>query len=844
MISRCIVILFCIIPLISNAQNADCSGAIEIIDPSQYCSNPGEFSNELGNTGISVLDLNDCWDQADNDVWFRFIANSTNVKISVTGNTRDGNIGGTLLNPQVQLFAGDCSGVSLVGCESDISNDGMVVLQSLDLIIGESYIMRIDGRNNTIGSFTLCVEELISSLQNDECSGAIDLGTIGQDGFCSEINEYNNFDALPSPEGDCVGADFEHDVWFSFVPTNSALFVQLFGRSSERPNNISSPAVAIYSGSCGTLTEVACNQINGRILEIVTDGVPIGVPIFIRIDGSDFGNFDFCIRSFPPVPSPESDCPDAVVLCDKSSFIVPNLNSTGSIQNELTGPCVDVSQGQEAERASVWYAWTCQEPGTLTFVLNPNNPNSEEEDLDWVLYELPNGYSDCQNRVALRCMLSGETNGNTEAQNAPCLQETGLMVGETDIAETAGCSPGDNNFLAPVDMEVGKAYALIVNNFSPSGYGFSIEFGGTGTFEGADPNFDFELSTGEQVVTCDSEVVFTDLSKDTGDPITGWNWNFGEDADEQFKSGEGPHNITFNSIGEKDFTLTVVTERGCEITETKTVLLEDCCVTTSDLMAGGDVVSLICPGGMDGRIFAKASGGDCDPGEEQYMFSIDGITFQESPLIENLNAGPQTIYVMDCKGCLRDVEVIVGESPEIIVDAGIDTTLDLGEFVRFGGSFDPPNSEIDSIIWTPEDGFDPCDGCLDPNVQPQRDQIYTLTIVDKNGCRFMDDLFIETRLIENVYEPNIITADGGTINTRFFLGAGISVAEIQSLRIFDQWGNLVFESFDMPLNDESAGWDGTFNGKPAEEGIYAYVSKVRFINDNVKLYKGTITLLR
>lgn len=842
---RKLLTLLVLLPVCLFAQGPDCNTAFEIDNPSNFCSSLGQFTTENGDGDIVTVDTPNCWDQSDNDVWFRFIATATNVQVTVTGNTRNANIGGTLRNPQIELLReaeGPCMSVNILECFSDTQDDGLAIVSFVDLNIGDVYFIRVDGRNSTTGSFQLCAREFLSFQENDECIGGIDLGVVGQDGFCSPQNFYNNVEASESPQADCIAATFEEDVWFSFVPTNSSLFFQLFGRSDEFPQNITRPAVAIYAGECNNLVELACSQTNNNILEIFTDQVPVGRPVYVRIDGEQVGNFHFCLRSFPPIPSPESDCPDAVILCDKSSFNVQNLQSTGDIQNELTGPCVGIDQDQE--QGSVWYTWRCKDPGTLTFVLNPNNPNPSEEDLDWILYELPGGFGDCDNRQALRCMLSGESQGNTPAQNAPCLLATGLREGETDVNEFAGCGIGDNNFLAPLDMETGRVYALIVNNFSQTGFGFSIEFGGTGTFEGATTDFSFALSTGEQIITCDSEVVFEDQSVSETDPIVEWNWNFGNDASEQFRSGQGPHSINFSSVGEKEFTLTVVTERGCEITETKTVELEDCCISATDLKAEAEVVNLICPGDENGRVFAKGLDGECEAGMEQYMFSRDGVLFQESPLLENFSQGQHTIFVRDCKGCVRDVDVTVGTYEEIIVDAGIDDEVDLGETTDFSGSFDPPDADIDSIIWSPMLGTFDCDTCLNPIVQPIMDQLYTLTIVDNNGCRFSDDLFITTNQIENVYEPNIFTPELSEGNDRFFLGASLAVEAVQSMRIYDRWGNLVFESFDMPINEPVAGWDGTFRGKQAEDGIYSYIAQVRFINGNVRPFKGTIHLLR
>lgn len=105
----------------------------------------------------------------------------------------------------------------------------------------------------------------------------------------------------------------------------------------------------------------------------------------------------------------------------------------------------------------------------------------------------------------------------------------------------------------------GKTYALLVNNFTSTGNGFSIEFGGTGTFLG--PTADF-TSVPADSMCIGGDVTFTDASFYPNGSIVNWQWNFGTGASPQTASGQGPHTVSYNSTGTKSISLTVESDKG------------------------------------------------------------------------------------------------------------------------------------------------------------------------------------------------------------------------------------------------------------------------------------------
>jgi gliding motility-associated-like protein len=107
------------------------------------------------------------------------------------------------------------------------------------------------------------------------------------------------------------------------------------------------------------------------------------------------------------------------------------------------------------------------------------------------------------------------------------------------------------------------------------------------------------------------------------------------------------------------------------------------------------------------------------------------------------------------------------------------------------------------------------DGCLDTAT--------LFVTVDPN----LKDFFIP-----NAFSPN---GDGNNDVLKVY---GSSVRDVV-MRIYNQWGELIFETKDI-----NKGWDGTWKGRPQAVGVYVYVAQVTFYNNATMKRKGTVNLIR
>ena len=88
------------------------------------------------------------------------------------------------------------------------------------------------------------------------------------------------------------------------------------------------------------------------------------------------------------------------------------------------------------------------------------------------------------------------------------------------------------------------------------------------------------------------------------------------------------------------------------------------------------------------------------------------------------------------------------------------------------------------------------------------------------------------------YGDNGIDSNNNDNNNDVLYVRGGGVSSIQ-FRVFDKWGNIVFESFDM-----EKGWDGTYNGKLLNTGVYVYRMDATLKNGEPLFESGNVTLFR
>ncbi|MFZ2899815.1 MAG: LamG-like jellyroll fold domain-containing protein [Saprospiraceae bacterium] len=243
--------------------------------------------------------------------------------------------------------------------------------------------------------------------------------------------------------------------------------------------------------------------------------------------------------------------------------------------------------------------------------------------------------------------------------------------------------------------------------------------------------------------------------------------------------------------------------------------------------------------------FGEASGALLlNPVDPDLQFSFDGVNFSAATIFGGFAAGEYLLWVRDGQGCVSQVAFEVGQPDPIVIQLPPNLTVNPGLSIQMNAIVTqgaPPYT----YLWMPAIGLS-CADCPDPFVEAATGQpVYTLLVTDSIGCTAQASVHVQILWEEiKVFIPNVFSPNADNANDLFTVFGGPGVSRVKSMKIFDNWGEKVFEKFDFPVNDLSHGWDGTFRGKKLKPGVFAYRIFVELATGEILHFMGDLTLVR
>ena len=293
-----------------------------------------------------------------------------------------------------------------------------------------------------------------------------------------------------------------------------------------------------------------------------------------------------------------------------------------------------------------------------------------------------------------------------------------------------------------------------------------------------------------------------------------------------------PEEITslLSGIEAGEYKLKVKDKAGCGFGEFILSLEEaESIQLTGDL----EILPTSCVGTGDGGFSTLVRGGM----PPYQVMGLESFWDGEKLTVSGLSKGPFSLFIEDSKGCSIPIEGVINGPEELQVSfVQMNESCPGGNFgrleVNVSGGVKPytyswdQGLEIASLSASSASSF----GTNSISNMPSGD--YQVSITDANGCQV------------TAYGKIMETSPQVRMPTGFLPKDGVyspvSNCSLDfTMRIFDRWGNLIFEG--------KKGWDGFISGKEAPIGTYTYAVSYTFNNENQTVMEeksGVFTLIR
>jgi gliding motility-associated-like protein len=305
-----------------------------------------------------------------------------------------------------------------------------------------------------------------------------------------------------------------------------------------------------------------------------------------------------------------------------------------------------------------------------------------------------------------------------------------------------------------------------------------------------------------------------------GTPVYNYLWSNGSSSPIQ------------NRLRSGTYILTVSDANGCKYNDTLLVK------SPKSIDADLSTMAVRCFGDRNGVITVNAFGGTTP-----YLYSLDGKSFNGISQIVGLRASEYDIYVKDANGCIWFTKETVKTPPKFIVEATADASINLGDKIQLFANPQNAQGRV-SLTWKqPYDSTLTCLKCPNPTAFPKSTIMYTVTGLDSVGCRAADSVLITVEKPRNIYVPTGFTPNTDGVNDKLIVH-GRRGTMIDIFRVYDRWGELVYEARNFAINDENAGWDGSFRGQSMMSGQFVWYIEATYIDGAKETLKGHTTLIR
>ena len=288
-------------------------------------------------------------------------------------------------------------------------------------------------------------------------------------------------------------------------------------------------------------------------------------------------------------------------------------------------------------------------------------------------------------------------------------------------------------------------------------------------------------------------------------------------------AGYGSHQVTYRYV-----------EEFCPFTTTKTILVYPPPIA---VIQGIDPS---CFGNLNGQIII----GNLVSAKPPVLISFNNGPFNAQSSYLNLAPGSYPIVIQDATGCETKDTVTLINPPPLSVDLGPDRQIFVGDSVLINPIINlTAGDTLRSFVWTVNGIRDSIWNTIDLMTRPVVQTNYGIVITNSYGCTASDNLLVIVKRNRRIYIPNVFSPNLDKVNSVFKIYGGDEVEKINFLRIFNRWGEMLYEERDFLADNSQRGWDGYFRGSPLKPAVFVYVVEILFKDGTKEIITGDLTLI-
>ncbi len=821
---------------------------------------PGPMTNVCAD-GISDPS-NGSWN-IEHGVWFSFEAPSTgHVLIEAISDVED-----VPIDLQIALYSSSdntCNG-TISPYEDGYDNSSFdEALEVSCLNPGQTYFLLIDGAqgNNDAGIFTLKISDAGDDTPVTMLDETICFGEIYSVGSSIYDQSGNYADTLILPNG-CDSIVLLDLTILTDIELNFSIVQQGVGEG----NNMGQAQISPIGGAGnysflwddGQTTPLASSLIGGDVYCIeVTDGVGC-------VEDTCF-EMPFYIHFVPDVQGSTVDCfgdQDGTLSFTAAFGVPPYLYSWQNSLNTISGSGTILTDNQlitinnlPAGEYSLFMQDIVFDTTVIVEIIEPDL-------LEVASLDLANAscFGNCDGNILLN-IIGGTPPYQTNWSNGIAgPQVSSLCKGFyfVEISDANGCTasydyeitePGE--FIATAIQsqavscfEGNDGIASVTTNGIPNGFQWSNNNETTETIDGlSGGNYEVTVTNNDGCTATSSIEIITPttpvgVALEILEPVICYGGEngamvanvIGPGLNFSYTWAHGAITQTTADLDAGTYSVTVENELGCEAISS--LVLQE----PSPIIVDFSSNILTCLDPPDGGIVTieQISGG-----VPTYTFSSNGIDYSDAVQVTGFLAGQQNLFIQDAGGCIIQVPAIIEGPTELFVFLGEDQTIELGDELTLDAQV---NVQDVTYQWFPHQDTT-CTDCGSIDILPTESTLYSVIVTDGFDCTETADVYINVIKKRKVFVPNAFSPNGDGINDEFLPYAGKDVSKIIEFRVFDRQGNMVFAASDFFPGDLAKSWNGTFRGQMMQPSVFAWFARVEFIDLEVEVFKGNLTLVR